>query len=334
MTARERIKLRTEQRIAEIKEKERLAQLAAEEQAAAAAEEEKQKELLSRSLGRSTLSISIAGSNNNIGGISRASSEMSLPIGTPKTPANATNNPLASPLKTPKGSRPNSHQGERTNEMKAIEEVSSVDSGSLASSNQSSVKSPKLHTPKTPSKMKKTGSLLKAVGSPSKKRSIAFQDGGIADVATVHGSDSESVERLLSLLAEPSSSIDTLDAIGNNTSPKDQRPLSKKSPVKPSRLDDRSYVDDSLNSSYAPASPRAIFLSGCLKHGLPPRAQVMLRKRLSSSINLAHMGIGNQMAMVLAEALPTLPYLQAINLNDNNLEGAFFAAVVLVSFHL
>jgi hypothetical protein len=81
-------------------------------------------------------------------------------------------------------------------------------------------------------------------------------------------------------------------------------------------------------ATYNPASPRAIFLAGCLKHGLPPRAHVLLRKRISSSINLAHIGIGNKMAMVLAEALPTLPYLQAINLNDNNLEDDGLSAII------
>eukprot|EP01031_Cornospumella_fuschlensis_P031883 gene31883-38549_t len=43
--------------------------------------------------------------------------------------------------------------------------------------------------------------------------------------------------------------------------------------------------------SYNLNSPRAVFLSGCLKHSLPPRAQVLLRKTQSSTINLAHMGI-------------------------------------------
>jgi hypothetical protein len=99
-------------------------------------------------------------------------------------------------------------------------------------------------------------------------------------------------------------------------------------PLELSRLDDSSYVDTGGDMAYNPASPRAVFLAGCLKHGLPPRAHVLLRKRISTSINLAHIGIGNQMAKVLAEALPTLPYLQAINLSDNNLEDDGLSAII------
>lgn len=94
------------------------------------------------------------------------------------------------------------------------------------------------------------------------------------------------------------------------------------------RLDDHSYDDISGELSYNLGSPRAIFLSGCLKHSLPPRAQVILRKRTSSTINLSHMGIGNQMAMVLAESLHDLPYLQVLNLCDNNLEDSGLSALL------
>jgi hypothetical protein len=104
--------------------------------------------------------------------------------------------------------------------------------------------------------------------------------------------------------------------------------LSVSHPSSSSRLDDHSYKDPKMVSSYTPASPRAIFLAGCLRHGLPPRAHVLLRKRISTSINLAHIGIGNQMAKVLADALPSLPYLQAINLSDNNLEDDGLSAII------
>lgn len=75
-------------------------------------------------------------------------------------------------------------------------------------------------------------------------------------------------------------------------------------------------------------SPRAVFLSGCLKYSLPPRAQVLLRKTQSSTINLAHMGIGNQMAIILADCIHQLPYLQVLNLSDNNLEDSGLSALL------
>lgn len=54
------------------------------------------------------------------------------------------------------------------------------------------------------------------------------------------------------------------------------------------KFDDLSVVD-----SYSTNSPRAIFLAGCLQSKIPPITIALLRKRISSSINLAHMGIGN-----------------------------------------
>ena len=54
------------------------------------------------------------------------------------------------------------------------------------------------------------------------------------------------------------------------------------------KFDDLSVVD-----SYSINSPRAIFLAGCLQSKIPPITIALLRKRISSSINLAHMGIGN-----------------------------------------
>jgi hypothetical protein len=39
-------------------------------------------------------------------------------------------------------------------------------------------------------------------------------------------------------------------------------------------------------------SPRAVFLNGCLKLGIPPLTAALLRKKINSTMNLAHLGIG------------------------------------------
>lgn len=49
-----------------------------------------------------------------------------------------------------------------------------------------------------------------------------------------------------------------------------------------------------IEMSYRPASPRAVFLAGCLRQGVAPRAIAMLRKRVSPILDLAHMGIGKK----------------------------------------
>lgn len=64
------------------------------------------------------------------------------------------------------------------------------------------------------------------------------------------------------------------------------------------KFDDLSVVD-----SYSINSPRAIFLAGCLQSKIPPITIAILRKRISSSINLAHMGIGNKFYASLSGVL-------------------------------
>lgn len=91
---------------------------------------------------------------------------------------------------------------------------------------------------------------------------------------------------------------------------------------------DKQVADLSLRDSYAVASPRAIFLAGCLREDIPPMTQALIRRKLSSSINLAHMGIGNKVAAVLATCLPAIPYLQLLNLMDNNLDDEGLSVLI------
>jgi Ran GTPase-activating protein (RanGAP) involved in mRNA processing and transport len=100
-------------------------------------------------------------------------------------------------------------------------------------------------------------------------------------------------------------------------------------------LDDSDYDSDNNHPSYSAAtsngslaSPRSIFLAGCVRYGLPPRSIAMLRKRISPVMNLAHMSIGNPTAILLAEALDRMPYLQTLNLADNNLSDDGLTAII------
>ena len=68
-----------------------------------------------------------------------------------------------------------------------------------------------------------------------------------------------------------------------------------------------------------PNSPRTAYLAGCLRDKLNPRASLIVRKRFEKELDLHHQGIGDKMAIVLAESLRNLPYIQSINLADNNL---------------
>lgn len=95
-----------------------------------------------------------------------------------------------------------------------------------------------------------------------------------------------------------------------------------------SRLDDPSPDDPAMVSSYSVASPRAIFLAGCLQHAIPPVTVALIRKKISSTINLAHMGLGTKIAKVLAPCISAVPYLQLLNLSDNNLDDEGLSVLI------
>lgn len=93
-------------------------------------------------------------------------------------------------------------------------------------------------------------------------------------------------------------------------------------------LNDNSEDEEEEEDTYNPESPRAIFLSGCVRYRIPPRSIAMLRKRLAPKLNLAHMSIGNQIAIILSEALEKMPYLQVLNISDNNLNDIGLSAII------
>lgn len=77
--------------------------------------------------------------------------------------------------------------------------------------------------------------------------------------------------------------------------------------------------DEATAYTYRTQSPRAVFINGCLKNKIPPITIALVRRNLTSTINLNHMGIGDKIASILAGCLSSLPYLQVLNLGDNNL---------------
>ena len=69
-------------------------------------------------------------------------------------------------------------------------------------------------------------------------------------------------------------------------------------------------------------SPRTNFIMSCLKEKRNPMASLIVRKKLSKIMNLNHYGFGNDMAILIAESLSGLPFLQSINMADNNLNDS------------
>lgn len=80
-------------------------------------------------------------------------------------------------------------------------------------------------------------------------------------------------------------------------------------------------------------SPRTKYLTGCMKNNLNPRASLVIRKNISKRLNLQHHGMGDQMAVVLAESLQGLPFVESINIADNMLTdiGTIIYFLLLIS---
>lgn len=115
-------------------------------------------------------------------------------------------------------------------------------------------------------------------------------------------------------------------ATSSYQSPKLQASLSKYNMSRNDKSDanmltaNNSYALDSGSRSL---SPRSKFISKCLEKKMHPRASVIVRKGMDhKSMDLHHLGLGNEIASILAECLRELPYdIQAINLSNNGLDG-------------
>ena len=82
-------------------------------------------------------------------------------------------------------------------------------------------------------------------------------------------------------------------------------------------------------------SPRTKYIAACLKQNMNPRMSLILRKRVSSELNLQHQGMGDSLGLLFAESLRELPYVQSINISDNNLTdisiGPILRSIILMA---
>ena len=74
-----------------------------------------------------------------------------------------------------------------------------------------------------------------------------------------------------------------------------------------------------LNNLAIPNSPRTGYLVKCANNNVLPRASLVLRKLFTKELNLQHQGMGDDMAMILADSIKTMPYIESINISDNKL---------------
>ena len=77
-----------------------------------------------------------------------------------------------------------------------------------------------------------------------------------------------------------------------------------------------------------PLTARHLFAGTCIESQLPPSAVVILRRAFSPYIDLKHMSIGNEMAVVFAQCLIQIPMVTGINLCDNRLTDEGVGAII------
>ena len=77
-----------------------------------------------------------------------------------------------------------------------------------------------------------------------------------------------------------------------------------------------------------PLSPRHRFILGCINSKITPRPSLLIRKDLSTVLNLEHQNMGDDGGRLLANALDGLPHLCSLNIADNNLTDEGLTSII------
>lgn len=86
--------------------------------------------------------------------------------------------------------------------------------------------------------------------------------------------------------------------------------------------------DGGADAFLRPGSPRTRYLTGCLKHSVAPRPNLIIRKDITSVINIEYQYIGDTMAVILANSLEGLPYVTELNVAGNKLTDVGLTALI------
>jgi hypothetical protein len=81
-------------------------------------------------------------------------------------------------------------------------------------------------------------------------------------------------------------------------------------------------------------SPRSKYIDSCIRKRLNPRASLILRKNFTKRLNLQHHGMGDDMAILFAEAIVEVPYIESINIADNNLTDVGLGPIINAVIHM
>jgi len=153
---------------------------------------------------------------------------------------------------------------------------------------------------------------------------------------TKHGDDMQSLQLLssptkhhrqpsrpnqpLSSLASPSSSAYIDRSVA---SPSTYLPMKRSKTYKPSEGE----------SHIRPKSARSKFLLGCISQGISPHPSLIIRKHATVNLCLSNFTIGDKVGIILSECLETLPLLQGLAIDDNNLTDKSLVPIIKALSH-
>lgn len=81
-------------------------------------------------------------------------------------------------------------------------------------------------------------------------------------------------------------------------------------------------------------SPRSKYILGCIEEQLQPHPALLIRRNMSKVLNLPHLGMGNRRAILLAQALRSLPFVQSLNVADNMLTDDGLGPIILSAVNI
>lgn len=79
---------------------------------------------------------------------------------------------------------------------------------------------------------------------------------------------------------------------------------------------------------FRPPSARTQFILSCVESQIAPQPSLILRKHMSSSLNITSKYIGDNLAIILAASLDRLPLLEELLIADNKLTDPGLTAMI------
>ena len=124
-----------------------------------------------------------------------------------------------------------------------------------------------------------------------------------------------------SSLASPSSSLASSSSLFIDrtvVSPSTYLPIKRNKTYKP--LEGESNI--------RPKSARSKFLLGCISQCISPHPSLIIRKHATVNLCLSNFTIGDKVGIILSECLETLPLLQGLAIDDNNLTDKSLVPII------